>query len=82
MTHGDKETGSLQMHVRIDVNIRIATNFFLALCILLDGKLGNLGQIVGRIVFREIGHTTTKLYQQHLGNAEFQIEIRENIQVG
>ena len=62
MTHHDEETGALQVHVGIDVNKRIAAQFHTRLDILLYGKLADLRQIVGRVVFGEEGGIGTQFY--------------------
>ena len=55
----NKETGTFEVHVSIDVNPGIATNLHAGVSILLDGKLVELGQIVGGIVLGEERDATT-----------------------
>ena len=56
-----EETCTLQVHVGIDVDPRIATKFHTTGSILLDGKLAELGYVVGSVVLSEIGDATTQL---------------------
>ena len=72
MTVCNKETGTLQVHVSIDIDPRIATEFHTAGSVLLDGKLAELWQIVRGVVLGELGGTAAQLNAEHAGNLELQ----------
>ena len=59
MTECYEEAGSLEVHVSIDVNPGIVANLYTAVGILLNGKLVELGYVIGRIVLGEPGDATT-----------------------
>ena len=70
-----EEAGALQVHVGIDVDPRITPQLSAAVGILLDSKLGKLGQVVGRIVFSEPRNAAAEFDAEHAGNLELQIEV-------
>ena len=75
MTHGNEETGTLQLKVGIDVDKRITSQFNTTVWILLDGKLSDLRQVVRSIVFGEIGGTSTQLDVKYTGYLKLQEEV-------
>ena len=59
MAVGQKETGTLQVHVGIDVDEGIATDFLTTVSVLLDGKLSQLWKIVRTFILSKERHATT-----------------------
>ena len=78
----NEETCTLQVHVGIDVDPRIATDFHTAGCVLLDSKLVELWHVIRCIVLGEVGDTTTQLNTEHTGNLELQEQVRPDVEVG
>ena len=46
----NEETCTLQVHIGIDIYPRIATEFHTTVSVLLDGKLAELGNVVGGVI--------------------------------
>ena len=75
----NEETCTLQVHIGIDVDPRIATEFHMTVGILLDGKLAELGYVVGSVIIGEVGETTAQFDTQYAGNLELQEQVRPKV---
>ena len=81
MTHHDEETCLLEMHVRIDVDNRIASQLYVVFSIVLYCILTYGGTIVWRIIFSEVSDVRAQIHLQHPRYFKAQIQVAVYIDV-
>ena len=82
IVHHDEEACMLQVQVGIDVDEREIAQLLAAVGVLLNGKLVQLGQEVGRVILAEPRARGAQLHAQHAGHHELQIQVGEYVQLG
>ena len=79
--HNEEEPTTFQHQIGIDIDEGVFAEFYLALRVLLYGKLVDKRTEIGGIVFREISGIGTQFHTEYAGNLKLQVEVGEDVQL-